>query len=157
MAIIHVSVTIEAPQEKVWELISEAKETEFWSPNIRDLVHEPAGPVQVGTIRKVRLDVNGKIQTLQTEVTHCDAPNFFTEIPRGVTADWQKKIRAVQLTYRLESEGEERTTLLFTGKYEPVGLLGQLLSKTIGEGMVRSALKQNLERLKTYAETGRVV
>ena len=47
--------------------------------------------------------------------------------------------------------------MLFTGKYEPVGLMGKLLSKTIGEGMIRSALKQNLERLKTYAETGRTV
>ena len=157
MAVIHISVTIEAPREKVWQLITEAKETEFWSPNIRDLAHEPAGPVQVGTIRKVRLEVNEKIQTLQTEVTHCDAPNFFTEIPRGITADWQKKVRGVQLTFRLEAEGEERTTLLFTGKYEPVGLMGKLLSKTIGEGMIRSALKQNLERLKTYAETGRTV
>lgn len=157
MAVIYFSVTIEAPQEKVWALISEAKETEFWSPNIRDLAHEPAGPVQVGTIRKVRLEIHEKIQTLQTEVTHCDAPNFFTEIPRGITADWQKKVRGVQLTYRLEAEGEERTTLYFTGKYEPVGLIGKLLSKTIGEGMIRNTLKQNLERLKTYAETGRSV
>ena len=37
---VRVVVDIDAPQAKVWHLISDAKETEFWSLNIRDLVHE---------------------------------------------------------------------------------------------------------------------
>lgn len=154
---VRVVVDIDAPQAKVWHLISDAKETEFWSPNIRDLVHEPAGPLQVGTIRKVRVEANGKVHTLHTEVTQCQPPSFFTEVPCGGDLDWLKRTKSVKLTYRLEAESQTRTTLIFTGQYELAGLWGHIFSKLIGEGMVRAVVKQNFERLKSYAETGRVV
>ncbi len=154
---LQVIVDIDAPRAKVWHLISDAKEMEFWCPSIRDLAYEPAGTLQVGTLRKARIEVNGKIHALRTEVTHCEAPNFFSEMPCGCTADWLGKVTSARLTYRLEAESESRTTLIFTGEYELKGLWGQFFDKLIGEGMVRSAVKQNLERLKTYAETGRVV
>ena len=154
---VQVIVDIDAPQAKVWHLISDAKEMEFWCPSIRDLAYEPAGTLQVGTIRKARIELNGKIHALHAEVTHCEAPNFFSEVPCVGTADWLGKMKSARLTYRLEAERENQTTLIFTGEYELTGLWGQFFDKLIGEGMVRSAVKQNLERLKTYAETGRVV
>jgi carbon monoxide dehydrogenase subunit G len=152
----QVMVDIEAPKEKVWRLLTDAKEMEFWCPNIRDLTYEPAGPLQVGTVRKARIEVNGKVHALHTEVTHCEAPNFFSEVPRGETADWLAHVKSVRLTYRLEAENESRTTLIFTGEYELAGLWAQFFDRLIGEGMVRTIVKQNLERLQTYAETGRI-
>jgi carbon monoxide dehydrogenase subunit G len=154
---VQVIVDIDAPKAKVWHLISDAKEMEFWCPSIRDLAYEPAGTLQVGTVRKARIEVNGKIHAIQTEVTHCEAPNFFSETLCEGAMDWLGKVKSARLTYRLESETETRTTLILTGDYELAGLWGQFFSKLIGEGMIRSAIKQNLERLKTYAETGRVV
>jgi uncharacterized protein YndB with AHSA1/START domain len=154
---VQVIVDIDASQAKVWQLITDPKETEFWSTHIRDLAHEPEGPIQVGTIRKARIEAGGKVHTLHTEVTHCEEPNFFTEVPCGGDTDWLRQVKSAQLTYRLEPETENRTTLIFTGEYQLPGLLGRIFSTVIGEGMVRAAVKQNLERLKTYAETGRVV
>ncbi|MFH1009870.1 MAG: SRPBCC family protein [bacterium] len=153
----QVIVDIQATKEKVWHLLTDAKEMEFWCLNIRDLLYEPAGPLQVGTIRKARIEVNGKIHTLHTEVTHCEPPNFFSETPCGGTADWLRQVKSARLTYRLEAEHESETTLILTGEYELEGLWAHLFDRLIGEGMVRTMMKQNLERLKTYAETGRVV
>ncbi|MBM3325310.1 MAG: hypothetical protein FJY66_06545, partial [Calditrichaeota bacterium] len=83
--------------------------------------------------------------------------NFFSETPRAGTADWLRQVKSARMTYRLEAENEGETTLILTGEYELEGLWAQLFDRLIGEGMVRTLMKQNLERLKTYAETGRVV
>jgi hypothetical protein len=90
-------------------------------------------------------------------VTHCEYLEYFTEVAQGVNPFGMERIKSIQLTYRLEAEEENRTAFIFTAQYDIPGFLGRLINKTIGEGMLRAAVKQNFERLKTYAETGRSV
>lgn len=153
----QIRVDIDAPQEKVWELITDPKQMELWSPIVRDLSYDPAGPIRVGTIRRARIESKGKVHELYTQVTHCDPPNYFTEVAQGENPFFMGSIKSTQLTYRLEPEGTDQTNFIFTVQFEIPGFLGRLLNKAIGESMLRAAVKQNFERLKTYAETGRVV
>ena len=153
----QIRVEIEAPREKVWQLITEPKEMEMWSPALRDLTYDPPGAITVGTVRKARIESSGKIRTFYTQVTHCEPPDYFTEAAQGETPFVTGKVTSLQLTYRLESEEKNRTTFIFTAQYDIPGFLGRLINKAIGESMLRAAVKQNFERLKTYAETGRTV
>jgi uncharacterized protein YndB with AHSA1/START domain len=153
----QIRVEIEAPREKVWQLITEPKEMEMWSPTLRDLTYDPPGAIQVGTMRKARVESGGKIREFNTQVTHCEPLDYFTEEAQGENPFVMGKVKSVQLTYRLESEEKDRTTFIFTVQYDIPGFLGRLINKAIGESMLRAAVKQNFERLKTYAETGRTV
>ena len=153
----QIRVDIDAPQEKVWQLITDPKQMELWSPVLRDLSYDPPGPIRVGTIRRARIESSGKVHEVYTQVTHCDPPNFFTEISQGENRFFMGSVKSPQLTYRLEPEGQDRTIFTFTVQFEIPGFLGRLLNKAIGESMLRAVVKQNFERLKTYAETGRVV
>ena len=157
MNLTQIRVEIEAPREKVWQLITDPKEMEMWSPTLRDLFYDPPGVIQVSTLRKARIEAGGKIKEYTTKVTHCEYPEYFTEVAQGVNPFGMERIKSIQLTYRLEAEEENRTAFIFTAQYDSPGFLGRLINKAIGESMLRAAVKQNFERLKTYAETGRTV
>jgi len=147
---------IQVSAEKVWTLLTDPKEFAYWAPNVRDLTVEPAGKFDIDSERRFRLDVSGKIETLETRVTHCIPRQMFAEIPVGGSLKLQEKCKHLKLIYRLESADEKTCNLVFTLDYEMKGLMNKLLEKVV-MGQLSNMLRLWFERLKTYAETGRSV
>ncbi|MBU0508113.1 SRPBCC family protein [bacterium] len=147
---------IGVPRERAWELLTDPKEFSFWAPNVRDLELDPPKTFAVDTVRRFRLDVTGKIETLETQITHCTPPEMFAEIPIGGSMKIHEKVEQLKMIYRLETVDAKTCSLTFTMDYKMKGLMNQLLEQIIMGGFT-SQLKLWFERLKTYAETGRPV
>ncbi|MBI5059553.1 SRPBCC family protein [candidate division KSB1 bacterium] len=149
-------IEILAPADKVWFLITDPKEFQLWAPNVRDLEYEPKGELNVGVTRRFRLDIQGKIETLETTITHCTDGETYAESPCGGSLKLHEKVEHLKMIYRVESVDAKTCTLRFTFDYEMKGFMNKMLEKVI-MGTFTSQLKIWFERLKTYAETGRPV
>lgn len=156
MSLQSIICEIQSKRSKVWTLLTDPKEVAFWAPNVRDLEVEPKGKFEIDTIRHFRLDVGGKIETLDTRVTHLVDGEMFVEIPVGGSMKLQDKVKHMKFIFRLEQVEETSCSLTLSIDYEMKGILGKMLEKI----MIGAFLTQyNLwtDRLKTYAETGRPV
>jgi ribosome-associated toxin RatA of RatAB toxin-antitoxin module len=149
-------IEIEAPADKVWNLLADPKEFSFWAPNVRELDLEPKGRFDVDTLRRFRIDVNGKIETLETRITHCTPGESFAETPIGGSLKIHEKVEYMKLVYRVEPVDKKTSSLTFVLDYEMKGFLNKMLEKVV-MGTFTSQLRLWFERLKTYAETGRPV
>jgi carbon monoxide dehydrogenase subunit G len=147
---------IDAPADRVWYLLSDAKEFAFWAPNVRDLELEPPDTFKVDTRRHFRLDLNGVIVTLDTQITQLVPGQMFAEIPVGGSMKVHEKVEHLKMIYRVEPVEEKTSNLTFTIDWEMKGLINKLLEKVI-MGQFTAQLRLWFERLKTYAETGRPV
>ena len=147
---------IVAPADKVWNLLADPKEFAFWAPNVRALELEPKHRFDVDTIRRFRLDVNGKIETLETRITHCTPGVSFAETPIAGSLKIHEKVEHLKLVYRLEPVDDKTTSFTFTVDYEMKGLLNKMMEKVV-MGAFTSQLRLWFERMQTYAETGRPV
>jgi ribosome-associated toxin RatA of RatAB toxin-antitoxin module len=149
-------IEIGAPIEKVWNLVADPKEFAFWAPNVRELDLIPRDSFGVDTTRHFKLDVNGKIETLDMNITHCKVEDSFAETPVGGTLKIHEKVEYMKLIYRFEPVDKKTTSFTFTVDYEMKGFLNKMLEKVV-IGAFTSQLRLWFERLKTYAETGRPV
>lgn len=147
---------IAVPVDRVWHLLTDPKEFAFWAPNVRDLEMEPPNKFEVDSIRHFRLEVAGKIETLDTRVTHVTTGESFAETPIGGSLRIHDRVTHLRMIYRLERVEDKACNLTFTLDYEMKGLLNKLL-ESVYMGTFISQLRLWFERLKTYAETGRPV
>lgn len=147
---------IASSKDKVWNLIADPKEFAFWAPNVRDLDLDPPNTFDVDTVRRFRLDFNGKIETLDTRITHCITGEMFAETPIGGSLKVHEKVEYLKMVYRVESLDDKTCNFMFTIEWEMKGFLNKMLEKVI-MGTFTSQLKLWFERLRTYAETGRPV
>jgi carbon monoxide dehydrogenase subunit G len=147
---------IAAPADKVWHLLTDAKEFAFWAPNVRDLEFDPPNSFQVDTVRRFRLDVSGKIETLETRLTHFIDGEMFAEVPVGGSLKIHEKVEHLKMVYRVEPIDAKTTNFTFSIDWEMKGLMNKMLEKMI-MGTFTGQLRLWFERLHTYAETGRVV
>ncbi len=149
-------IEIEAPADKVWSLLADPKEFAFWAPNVRELELVPKGSFGVDTERHFRLDANGKIETLVTQITHCVEGETFAEIPIGGSLNIYEKVEHLKMMYRVEAIDAKTSNFTFTIDWEMKGFLNKMLEKVV-MGTFTSQLRLWFERLQTYAETGRPV
>lgn len=147
---------ITVPQARAWELLTDPKEFSFWAPNVRDLEMDPTNSFGEDSIRRFRLNVADKIETLDMRIIQCKMGESFTETPIGGSMRLHEKVEHMKLIYQLELVDDKTCSLTFTLDYKMKGLLNQLLEKVIVGGFT-SQLRLWFERLKTYAETGRPV
>lgn len=146
---------IAAPADRVWQLLTDCKEFAFWAPNVRDLVLEPDA-FKVDSLRRFRLDVNGKIETLDTKITHLTPGESFAESPCGGSLKLHEKTTHLKMIYRVEVIDEKTCNFTFTIDYEMNGFMNKMLEKVV-MGTFIGSLRLWFERMQTYAETGRPV
>lgn len=156
MALQSIISEIHSKRSTVWNLLTDPKEVAFWAPNVRDLEIEPKNKFEIDTIRHFRLDVGGKIETLDTRITHLIDGEMFAETPVGGSMNLHEKVKYLKLIFRLEDVDDDSCSFVFSIDYEMKGLLGKMLEK-ITIGAFISQYKIWIDRLKTYAETGRPV
>jgi hypothetical protein len=146
---------IGAAADRVWYLLTDSKEFAFWAPNVRELGLEP-DMFKVDSIRHFKLDVSGKIETLDTRITHLTPGESYAESPIGGTMKLHEKVEHLKMTYRVEPVDDKTSNFIFTIDYEMQGVMNKILEKVVMGAFIAS-LRLWFERLKTYAETGRPV
>ena len=145
-----------AEPSHVWDLLTDPREVVLWAPNVRDLEMEPKDSFAVDSIRRFRLDVGGKIETVDTRITHCIDGEMFAEQPIGGSMKLHEKVQQMKIVFRIEAVEQRSCSLILSLDYEMKGFFGKMFEK-LAIGGFTSQYRLWMERLKTYAETGRPV
>ena len=145
---IRETVTIKAPAERVWAVVQEdVVHAPRWTTNLEKVEKLDTGPPRVGTRYRYHLDLPGGIkerlevrQDVYSKPKKC-AGKFIAGPLKGTWA----------YTYTQRKDGSTR--LVYDMDYEMGGFLrfaGGLLA-----GQYASGIRNNMERLKKYVESGR--
>lgn len=150
MAKLRESVNINAPASRVWEVVAEdVKNAPKWASNLDKIEQVDDAPPGKGTRYRYHLRLpGGHKETLEVEQTTWAKPKRcggrFVKGPLKGTWSY---------TYMEHKDGS--THLTYEMDYEMGGLLrfaGGLLAGQYADG-----IRKNMERLKTYIESGKVL
>jgi uncharacterized protein YndB with AHSA1/START domain len=146
----EVSVVIEAPRERVWELITDVTNMGRWSPECHrcEWVGRASGPAVGATFKGWNKRGFVRWSTVSTVVT-ADEPNEFA---------WEVKQSRMRWGYRFEPSGdgtrvtEYRDELARKPAHVRLAYKLRLLGRD-PDAIVRQGMKETLERLKAGAES----
>ncbi|MBC9225913.1 SRPBCC family protein [Aeromicrobium sp. 636] len=148
---ISATIDIEAPPERVWELVSDPAQMPRWSPQCRKTIVRGKGPVGVGTTT-VNINRRGPLfwPTRSKVVEFVPAKRFAFSIAENGTV-WSYDLEATATGTRLTES-----------RHAPHGvsaLSNFLTSRVLGgtdnfESELEDGIRQTLDRIKAAAEGG---
>ena len=144
---IHVeeSVQIDRSQAQVWEAITDYGFDREWRKGLREMTPDPPGPPALGTKVREVVRNSGRDYVADAEVTDLDPGVSYRFAGRG-TIGGLSGGRAV----RPDAAGTG-AVFTYTIELHPEGGM-RLLSPLLGP-LVRSGLKKDLQRLKSWLES----
>jgi uncharacterized membrane protein len=142
------SIDIEAPIERVWEVVMDPELLGDWV-TIHDSVSEvPAGDLKKGSRFKQAMKLKGVPLKVRWEVVECKAPE---------QATWNGEAAAgakAQIVYAL-SEKDGVTIFDYQNEFElPAGKVGKLAAKAFNAMSGDREAKKSLKNLKELIENG---
>ena len=147
MSTVHVTTRINAPVERVWDVVMDPSRLRDWVTIhrwVRDVssrpLHEGSTMTQCLHLRGVSFHVNWKLIDMR-------APNH---------AEWEGIGPAhsrARIRYELQSDGEGATDFEYINEFHPPGgVLGTMASRVIVGAASEREAERSLERLKALVE-----
>jgi uncharacterized protein YndB with AHSA1/START domain len=150
MGPISLTTTIDAPRERVFDLIVDLGRRPAWTDHfLSDYRLERIAPAGRGAAARFRIDAPGGITYMETVVAEAERPHRVVESGRGGRLD---RIPCRALWELREGPGEEMTTLVFTFSTEPAVIVDRLRELGRG-GWWRRRWKRALDRLRELIES----
>jgi uncharacterized protein YndB with AHSA1/START domain len=150
MGPISLTTTIDAPRERVFDLIVDLGRRPAWTDHfLSDYRLERIAPAGRGAAARFRIDAPGGITYMETVVAEAERPHRVVESGRGGRLD---RIPCRALWELREGPGEEMTTLVFTFSTEPAVTVDRLRELGRGGGW-RRRWKRALDRLRELIES----
>ena len=146
MATIHNEITINAPIEKIWQLLSELEMLDKFDPTVKKSTLLSTEKTGIGAKRKV-LMLDGK-NWFEEDVTAFKSHETLTY----QLTDCSFPINGLKHSYSFEKVGEQtkvKQVMEYTVKF---GLLGKLLDSLMIRKQTESGIKKFFVGLKAYAE-----
>jgi uncharacterized protein YndB with AHSA1/START domain len=148
MSTVHVSTEINAPIDRVWEVVMDPDRLGDWVTIHRSLHAVSARPLREGATMEQTLRMHGVSFRVNWRLVHVTAPN---------QADWDGRGPAhsrARIGYRLSGGDGGPTTFEYTNEFHtPGGRLGNVASRVfVGSASEREA-QLSLKRLKALLET----
>jgi carbon monoxide dehydrogenase subunit G len=141
------SIEIDAPVQKVWDLVMDPNRLGEWVSTHQAVSNVPDGGLQEGSTFEQRMKLAGKGFDVTWTVKECDAPNkaaWEGAGPGGSTA---------HVVYAL-SESDGGTRFDYANGFElPGGALGRVAGRVAGDRAARSQARKTLARLKELLES----
>jgi len=141
------SIEIDAPVERVWDLIMDPNRLGEWVSTHVSVDNVPAGGLEQGSTFDQRMKLAGKGFDVTWTVTACDAPKraeWRGEGPAGSSAS---------VSYEL-SEANGGTRFDYVNGFElPGGALGRVAGRVAGDRAARKQSQKTLARLKELLES----
>jgi len=150
MGPISLTTTIDAPRERVFDLIADLGRRPAWTDHfLSDYRLERIAPAGRGAAARFRVDAPGGITYMETVITEAERPHRMVESGRGGRLD---RIPCRALWELSEGSGGV-TTVVFTFWTEPAAIVDRLreLGRT---GWWRRRWKRALRRLGELIESG---
>ena len=142
------SIEIDAPVERVWELVMDPHRLGEWVSTHESVDNVPDGGLKQGSTFDQRMKLAGKGFDVSWTVTACDPPHraaWEGAGPGGSTA---------HVVYELSKAGGGTRFDYANGFELPGGALGRVAGRVAGGRAARSQARKTLARLKELLEPG---
>jgi len=165
-------IRIEAPIDRVWEVLVDVPGQPRWMRDLRDIRFQTPGPLAVGTIAIGTVHMFGLSQADPIEITALDAPyryairhlggfrgwGEFRLVPladgRGTHVRWREELHATPEAFPLVP-GLSRQPVIGRAVHRVAAWLAGTLDPLFGP-VFDAVFRADLRRLKRLVETGAV-
>ena len=140
------SITIDAPVEKVFDLVDDAKRLPEWMPGVIRVADVVRTQSRVGDTSKTTFSVLGMRFPTKVSLVQWEKNKTYVEKMEG----------SLPGTFATHFETDEQgTRVTFTIDYTiTMGVLGKLMNRLLFERMNEKTAEQGLENLKLLCELG---
>jgi uncharacterized protein YndB with AHSA1/START domain len=148
MSEVILSITIDAPPEKVWEVVMDPSRFGEWVTIHRKLINAPRGAPREGDEMEQTLHLRGVNFHVKWELAKCEAPLHAVWEGRGPAhshAETEYRLTAIDGGTRFAYRNE------FTA---PFGPLGAVASRALVGGLPEREARATLKNLKDLVERG---
>jgi uncharacterized membrane protein len=147
VSLVHVSIEIDAPLQRVWETIMNPSRLGDWVTIHRDVRCLTPDPLARGALMDQVLQIRGVSFKVHWELTEVRAPHMAQWIGHG-PAHSEASIR-----YELAGDGRGPTRFQYTNEFRaPGGVLGNVASRVIVGGLSEREANNSLRALKRLLE-----
>jgi uncharacterized protein YndB with AHSA1/START domain len=147
MSKITASIEIDAPPERVWEVVMDPARLGDWVTIHRDVEDASDSPLEDGSKMRQKLHVRGVTFHVRWEVAEAEPPTL---------AVWEGKGPArsrAHIAYRLASNGDGGTRFDYENEFKaPLGPLGSAASRALMGGIPQREANASLRNLKRLIE-----
>jgi uncharacterized protein YndB with AHSA1/START domain len=147
MSTVSAKIDIQAPIERVWEIVMDPKRLGDWVTIHKSVSNVSALPLRSGSTMDQSMHVRGLTFKVHWTLMAVDSPRH-AEWEGGGPAHSTALIR-----YELSSDSDGRTTFQYTNEFHvPGGRLGNVASRMIVGATSEREARKSLERLKALLE-----
>lgn len=147
MSVVHVKIKIDAPPERVWETVMDPNKLKEWVTIHRSVGHVPRLPLKEGASFDQGLQMRGFRFQVHWKLVEVKEPSYATWEGRGPAHS------SAQISYRLESAGDNATEFDYTNEFSPPGgRIGNIASRMIVGAASEREAHNSLTRLKALLE-----
>lgn len=147
MSTVAVKTTINAPIDKVWEVVMDPNRLKDWVTIHRGVSQVSSQPLRAGSEMEQTLSLRGVNFRVHWTLVDVQPPN---------RAQWDGKGPAhsrALIRYQLADDGNGATTFEYINEFKtPGGVLGTVASRVIVGGLSEREAHNSLARLKTLLE-----
>lgn len=148
MTQVHTTIEIEAPPERVWEVVMDPRRLADWVTIHRRIGDVPARLRQGSTFEQT-LNIRGAHVHVVWTVVALEAPR------RAVWEGQGPAHSRASIVYELHAEGDQRTCFEYTNEFKPPGgALGAVAGRVLVGGLSQREAQRSLQRLKQLIERG---
>jgi len=148
MSRVTASIDIDAPPEKVWEVVMDPDCLERWVTIHRRLLRADKGPPRIGFEMDQAIHLRGVTVDVHWELVEC-------EPPRRAVWEGHGPARSRAHTEYLLSENGGGTRFDYENEFRaPLGPVGAIVSRALVGGMPLREAKRTLQALKEKVERG---
>lgn len=146
MTRVHCAIEIDAPPERVWEVVMDPRRLPDWVTIHRRLGDVPAR-LQRGSTFEQTLNLRGAHLHVEWTVVDVDPPR------RAVWEGQGPAHSRASIVYELRSDGERGTIFDYTNEFRPPGgPLGAVAGRVLVGGLSQREAQRSLQRLKQLIE-----
>ena len=146
MSLVHTAIEIDAPPERVWEVVMDPHRLADWVTIHRRVERVPA-ELRRGSTFGQTLNLRGAPLHVAWTVVDIDPPW------RAVWEGQGPAHSRASIVYELRRDGESRTIFDYTNEFKPPGgALGAVAGRVLVGGLSHREAQRSLQRLKQLVE-----
>jgi uncharacterized protein YndB with AHSA1/START domain len=142
--IIKVTITINQPAEKVWELFMNPDNLKIWLTGFVSAEHLSGNIGEIGSVNKLKFMERGKAMEVTETVLVAKPNQQYAFIMKHATFETETDIRFISFGHRTE--------MIQTVQFFPKGFLMKLFMPII-KGAMKKRMANELFSFKNFAET----
>ena len=151
MSTVHVTTRIDAPLERVWEVVMDPSRLGDWVTIHRWVTDVSSHPLRKGSTMRQCLHLRGVSFNVNWTLVDVKAPNH---------AEWEGHGPAhslARIRYELRPDGNHATEFEYTNEFTPPGgRVGSVASRVFVGGASEREAERSLERLKALLEQDKI-